>query len=158
MLVRALGRWPLVLGLVTSACALAGYDFGDYERDSTTATAYAPAPGTAGSAGAGDTDSTEPVDPPQSIDLVAPFASAYGAGGDHDPGATPSEAAGAAGAAGREASEEAVPCPACKPRGCLELTGQRCGVTGDGCGATLDCGTCFWSFQECRQSLCHFPE
>ena len=115
--------WPASLGLFAGACALAGYDFGDYERAPVTSTA------TGGTATAGTTNA---------IAITAtPFASV---GGE----------AGAAGATGEE------PTPLCAPRGCFEL-GLACGPASDGCGQPLDCGPCFWWFQECVENRCEVP-
>jgi hypothetical protein len=151
MLTRVISALPVVLGLVASACALVGYDFGEYERDSTTPRQDAEG----GVAGATEADATakengtvDPIEPMPPVEPLAPFVAPYAAGGAHDADATPSDAAGAGGAAGTETRA------ACEPRGCLVLEGQRCGVTDDGCGAPLDCGTCFWPFQECEQSMC----
>jgi len=31
-------------------------------------------------------------------------------------------------------------------------------VTDDGCGGPLDCGGCFWWFQDCQQNVCQFSK
>ena len=114
------------LGLLTGACALAGYDFGDYER--------APSTTTAGGASAAGSANGIAI-------TGAPFASAGG-----------EASANAAGAAG--AGPE--PSTFCEPRGCFEL-GLACGPAYDGCGQPLDCGPCFWWFQECVENRCEVP-
>jgi hypothetical protein len=143
--------WFAALGLLTGACALAGYDFGDYER----------APVTTSASGAGTAGSANGI----SI-TATPFASAagetsatagQGAGGD----ATTS-AAGESGAPGvpeATAGSGEEPTPFCAPRSCFEL-GLACGPapSGDGCGQPLDCGPCFWWFQECVENRCEIPE
>ncbi|HEX2871547.1 MAG TPA: hypothetical protein VHP33_09830 [Polyangiaceae bacterium] len=136
--------WFAALGLVTGACALAGYDFGDYERAPVTTSA-----GGADTAGSG-------------ISLTAtPFASGgddasstagHGAGGDETSGG-----AGAPGASGASGAFGEAPTPVCVPRGCFEL-GLACGPADDGCGRPLDCGPCFWWFQECVENRCEIPE
>lgn len=152
MLMRDLGRWLFLLGLSTGACALAGYDFGEYEQEPP-ASGQNPEDSAGGAPSPAGIGVDDPIGVSGPIVPVAPYAAPYGAsgdGGEHSSGTAPSDAAGAG--AGGAATGEA--CPDCKPRGCLELDGQRCGVMDDGCGNTLDCGTCFWSFQECRQNLC----
>ena len=127
--------WLAALGLLTGACALAGYDFGDYERAPVTTSVGGAA--TAGSANA--------------ISITAtPFASAGGEAGASG-GAT--GASGASGAPGEE------PTPFCEPRSCFAL-GLACGPapSGDDCGQPLDCGPCFWWFQECVENRCEIPE
>lgn len=135
--------WFAALGLLTGACALAGYDFGDYERAPATTS-----PGAAGTAGSGS-----------SISITAtPFASAagetsaaagQGAGGD--------DQISRAGASSEAGGPGEGPTPLCVPRGCFEL-GLACGPAADGCGLPLDCGPCFWWFQECVDNRCKIPE
>lgn len=132
--------WPAALGLVAGSCALAGYDFGDYER------APVAAAGSAASAGSAN-----------AIAITAtPFASVGGetsTSGQGNAGQATANSSGAAGAAGEE------PTPLCQPRGCFEL-GLACGPAphDDGCGQALDCGPCFWWFQECVENRCVIPE
>lgn len=134
--------WLAVLGLLPSACALAGYDFGDYERastnheESTTGGVAEAAAGEAGEAGeaAGGQMSAMGGTASAGTGSVGPVASTFGAGG---------ESTGSA----------------CQPQGCFEQQ-LECGLapSGDGCGQPLDCGACFWWFQECRQNRCEITE
>jgi hypothetical protein len=123
---RACVLW-LGLALATDACALTGYDFGDYERAGSATNATAA--GAAGEAGRAND--------------VTPFSVGLSGAGD-----------GGAGGAGD-------PDAACEPQTCFAL-GLECGpgpqYGKDGCGAELDCGGCFWWFQECRQNTCVIPE
>jgi hypothetical protein len=137
------------LGLLTGACALAGYDFGDYERaPATTTTGGADA---AGSANGIATTAT----PFAHAGGDTSTAAGQGAGGEATGRAAgAASATGASGAAGGAAEE---PTPFCVPRGCFEL-GLACGPAHDGCGQTLDCGACFWWFQECVENRCEIPQ
>ena len=82
-------------------------------------------------------------------------AAAGEAGAPSDGGSPPetggaSQSAGGAGGIGVEA--------ACQPLDCLQLQ-TECGVVADdGCGNPLDCGSCFWWFEECRQNVCEITE
>jgi hypothetical protein len=138
-----------LLGFATSACALAGYDFGGYER--APVTSEPPAVG-------GEPSTSVPVD----ITLTATTA----AGGEKpNDGADARDGAGAsATSSGGDAANSAETAgAACRPQTCLELglecgesppLPNRCGMR----GMLADCGACFWWFQECRQNRCVIPE
>jgi hypothetical protein len=146
--------WLALAALVTHACALTGYDFSDYERATTKDEPRTGAggdgaggDGTGADSGRGESETagvgTQPPDP-----LVA---STFGVGDD-------SGAAGASannGVGGEAAGQNTD--GACQPRDCFEQ-GLSCGPTDDRCGRPLDCGTCFWWFQECRQNRCEIPQ
>ena len=129
---RAVALLPrlALFGLVPSACALAGYDFGDYQR--------APIndePNPSGDAGDGGArNNTGPV-----------TATAFGVGGQ-----------GTAGDGEANGGERNT---TCAPQTCLDQE-LECGPSpsGDGCGQPLDCGACFWWFQVCRQNRCEISE
>lgn len=149
--------WPALAALFINACALAGYDFGDYRGATVNGEASAGAEhdgdtgasggeselGTAGrDSGSGNGGgSAEPAGP-----LVT--ASTFGVGGETAGGDNTGGSTDAGGASGSGA---------CEPRGCFEQ-GLVCGPADDGCGRPLDCGGCFWWFQECRQNRCEIPE
>lgn len=141
-------RWVGVglLALVPSACALAGYDFGDYER---AAVNSAPA------GAAGEANATNPFSTSLSSSGAASEGEGKGKGGAAP--SLPSEGEGGAGAAPSLPTVE----PTCAPRSCFAL-GLECGPIpeGEGCGQLPppDCGGCFWWFQECRQNRCVIPE
>jgi hypothetical protein len=130
--------WLALFGLVSSACALAGYDFGDYEQAQVSTDDGA-------SAGAGGADTT-------ASNPVLPIASTFGVGGE-TAGETAGESTGGQGAGGESAGG------ACEPQSCFQQQ-LECGQvpTGDGCGQPLDCGACFWWFQECRLNRCKIAE
>lgn len=134
------------LGLVSSACAVIGYDFGDYQRASS-GNSNGGVPSEAATALAGEAPlSPEPT----------PFGVA---GAPFDVGGAPSDIAGAPGAT----EAQALPvggeggAAGCVPLGCLEQA-VECGPATDGCGRELDCGGCFWWFLECRQNACVIVE
>jgi hypothetical protein len=140
--------WFAALGLLTGACALAGYDFGDYER--------APVAASTGGDSAGSANGIATT--------ATPFASAggntstaagQGAGGDSTVSA--SGGASASGAPSTSGGAREEPTPFCVPRGCFELE-LACGPADDGCGQPLDCGACFWWFQKCVENRCEIPE
>lgn len=139
--------WLATLGLLTGACALAGYDFGDYERAPVTTSASAA--GTSGSANASTLTTPSIGGEPSG----ASGRSTAGDAASGTAGEAPANAAGAGGAAGAEPT----PFGACEPRSCFEL-GLACGPADDGCGQPLDCGACFWWFQECVENRCEIPE
>jgi len=133
-------RWGSVglLTLATSACALTGYDFGDYERAAVNS-APAGAAGAAGAAGEAN-----------------PFSTSLPSSGAGEGGAAvtlPSEG-GAAAKPPSEGGAGATTRPTCF------ALGVECGPIpdGDGCGKPLECGACFWWFHECRQNRCVIPE
>jgi hypothetical protein len=79
-------------------------------------------------------------------------ATAGKAGAPSDGGSQP-EAGGASQSAGGVGGEAA-----CRPLDCLQLQAE-CGIiAGDGCGNPLDCGGCFWWFEECSQNVCIIVE
>jgi hypothetical protein len=138
-----------LLGFATSACALTGYGFDDYERGEPTAASEPTALG-------GEPNTSVPFD----VTLATTAAggekpndgadSRGGAGGD--PMGSGSDAANRAAGAGAGA--------ACRPQTCLEL-GLECGESPqlpNGCGTPVDCGACFWWFQRCRQNRCVISE
>lgn len=122
--------WLAALGLLAGACALAGYDFGDYER--------APVAGSVDDSGGGGVTSAAGAGPANDATATA-FPAAGGEAGD--------------GGAGPESTTFGT----CEPRGCFEL-GLACGPAEDSCGQPLDCGPCFWWFQECVENRCEIPE
>jgi hypothetical protein len=128
MLRRGAEPWLVLCGLLTSACALVGYDFDHYHAGAAEPTA------TMSSSGGGD----------------EPAATTFSAGGVSEEPAPDGDPAG--GNPGGEAGAAA-----CQPRGCSILPAS-CGVLDDGCGTPLDCGQCFWWFEECRQHLCQIPQ
>jgi hypothetical protein len=166
----AMGRWRLgfsLLGLMSGACMAFGYDFGEYQA-------------AAGSAGASPIsgkahEPTEDFEPEASEggarSASAPAASptahagqpdvpsaagaddgsiftTYAAGGASHVEAPRSEG-GAGGARGGGEGEGG----SCQPRGCFEAQAM-CGRLDDGCGAELDCGQCFWWFEQCLENRC----
>jgi hypothetical protein len=146
--------------LLTHACALTGYDFDDYERATMNGDQREGDGGDGDSAGdesAGDDSETggagtEPAGP-----LVA---SIFGVGGDDSAragaannGSANDGIGGADAAAGQNTGGDR----ACRPRDCFEQ-GLPCGLADDACGRPLDCGACFWWFQECRPNRCEIPE
>jgi hypothetical protein len=135
--------WLALAALLTSACALTGYDFGDY-RGATGNREPSAAAGAGGESEAGSGGS-EPTGP-----LVT---TAFGVGGESLGTAGAGESVGGAGTAGAAQNVGG----ACEPRGCFEQ-GLVCGPADDGCGQPLDCGGCFWWFQQCRQNRCEIPE
>lgn len=138
--------WLAALGLLTGACALAGYDFSDYER----------APVTTSTGGGDSAGSANGI-----ATTATPFASAGGdtsaAAGQGASGEVTSSTAGAPGASGASGGAGEEPTPFCVPRSCFEL-GLACGPADDGCGQPLDCGACFWWFQECVENRCEIPQ
>lgn len=147
---RAL-RWLCVLGFAPTACALAGYDFGDYQRastgDSGGATSRQTTANTASVAGAADggaggeasSSAGAPSEHP-----IGPEPTTFGVGG------TPSTEQPPEGGAGGSPD-------GCQPASCQDQAAE-CGSIDDGCGQALDCGGCFWWFLECRENLCQFTE
>jgi hypothetical protein len=138
--------WLSFWTLATSACALTGYDFSDYQPVATPA-AGAPAGG----------------EPPISVERSGPIATTFGIGGDPEAG-SPSGAGGATGkgsgpggAANRNEAGEAGKTASCEPVPCATL-GVECGLADNGCGAPQNCGACFWWFQECLQNRCEIAE
>jgi hypothetical protein len=140
-----------LLGLATSACALAGYNFGDYERGEPTATSEPTAVG---------------GEPSTSVPFDATLTTSIAAGGEKpNDGADARDGAGAsATSSGGDAANSADTAgAACRPQTCLEL-GLECGDSPSlpsSCGmrgTPLDCGACFWWFQKCRQNRCVIPE
>jgi hypothetical protein len=154
-----------LLGLLSGACAAFGYDFSDYQANG----------GSAGSAGAMDEKAAEPVVSlePEGDGGANGVSSATGAGeaksgaaGDEggavlttfgaggaplDQPAEPrgeggSDAGGARGEAGARS---------CEPElfACLDA-GAQCGSVEDSCGRALDCGQCFWWFEQCQHNHC----
>jgi hypothetical protein len=130
MLPRALRPWLLLFGLVSSACALTGYDFDQYQ------------PATAGGGAAAESDNAKPK---LTETAGQPSVLAGGNGGERSAGAgAVADGPGAAGAG-------------CEPKSCFDLA-VECGATDDGCGGPLDCGGCFWWFQDCQANTCQFTE
>ncbi len=135
--------WLGLCTLATSACALTGYDFGDYQPV-VAAVAGDPAGGAAeapltdepagGGASAG------------SAGAMGPVATTFGLGGD--PFFNGPNGNGGAGPGSPAA---------CEPATCGAL-GVECGIADNGCGAPQNCGACFWWFQECRQNRCEIAE
>jgi hypothetical protein len=131
---RGLRNWLLLTGIATSACALTGYDFGDYQRATPSGSAAGDASG--------------------------PSASTFGIGGEPAAAGASSETNG--GRAGESSGAEAgATSPgsggACEPQGCFDQK-VECGVVTDRCGRALDCGGCLWWFLECREHLCQIVE
>jgi hypothetical protein len=157
----------MVLSLSSGACAALGYDFGDYQAAD-------------GSAGAHEESSVLPVvDSVQGGDcgasLVTPLASAAagqaadtptgGATGSVDdavastlaaggaPHASPPESCGEAGEAADGARAAAGAPSEPQASACLDAQAQ-CGSITDACGRNIDCGPCFWWFEQCHHNLC----
>ena len=131
MLPRALRPWLVLFGLVSSACALTGYDFDQYQ------------PATAG----GGAAAVEPYSSkPKLLETAGqPTQLAGGCSGDGGGSAAEQGPSGAETEAG------------CEPKSCLDLA-VECGVTDDGCGEPLDCGGCFWWFLDCQANVCQFSK
>src|SRR6185503_15241870 len=123
--------WLLACGLVTSACALAGYDFDEYERASVDAAgAFGVAIDAAGAGGA----PSAPQIPGPSGAGTGPEPVAQGGAEDEAvsgggaPDAAEAPTASTFGVGGEPA--------ACVPRTCTEQSAE-CGMTDDGCGGPL---------------------
>jgi hypothetical protein len=146
-----------LLGFAATSCALAGYDFGDYQRatssdgGASTRETTASTESVAGSAEGGQATGGAPNDP--------------GVGASPSAGATAGQPIGpepttfgVGGAGGTEMPPEGGASGSdCVPRSCEDLA-LECGHVDDGCGQALDCGGCFWWFLECRQNLCEFTQ
>jgi hypothetical protein len=150
---RALGSWLGLLGFATSACALAGYDFDDYERAEPKATSEPTAVG-------GDPSTSVPFDVTLSTTTAAAGGEKPDDGADARDGAGASATSSGGDAATRADTAEAGAGAGCRPQTCFEL-GLECGSSPplpNSCGMPVDCGACFWWFQECRQNRCVIPE
>ena len=127
--------WLVLTGIATSACALTGYDFGDYQRARPSGSAAGEASG--------------------------PSASTFGIGGETGAAGARSETNGGGRAGEGSGAEAGASSPgsggACEPQGCFDQN-VECGVVTDRCGTALDCGGCVWWFLECRQHLCEIVE
>jgi hypothetical protein len=152
-----------LLGFAATSCALAGYDFGDYQRATTNTGGSASTRET--TAVTGGADGTEggqaPGSTPGSVGEAGSDASpSAGAPAEHPIGPEPTTF-GVGGGPGTEAPAEGGASGAsssgCAPRTCEDLA-VECGGVDDGCGQALDCGGCFWWFLECRENLCQFTE
>jgi hypothetical protein len=130
---RRFRTWLVLTGIATSACALTGYDFGDYQRAT-------PSGSAAGEAS-------------------EPSASTFGIGGETGAAGASSETNDGGRAGEGSGAEAGVPGGggACEPQGCFDQK-VECGVVTDRCGRELDCGGCVWWFLECREHLCQIAE
>lgn len=150
MRVRVSRTWLSLTACLTGSCALTGYDFGDYEP--------APVNGDQRPGAGGETLDDESLGgrrlrgrsetggaagEPAGDGAVELVSSAFGVGG--------AVAANAGAGAGQNTGRP------CQPRSCFEQ-GLLCGPALDTCGQPLDCGVCFWWFQECHQNRCEIPE
>jgi len=158
-----------LIGLAPTACALAGYDFGDYqpathnagsasdqETTGGAATAGRPDDGhgnelplggsSTGASGEASTSAGAPAEHP-----IGPEPTTFGAGGGPSIEGTPQ------GEGGNEAGVGGAQGDGCVPASCGDLAAE-CGAIDDGCGKELDCGGCFWWFLECRENSCQFTE
>lgn len=158
----------MVLGLSSGACAALGYDFGDYQAADGSAGAHeepsalpvvdsdqggqgganlvtSPLSGAAGHA-------AEPPTGGAAASVDDATASTLAAGGAPD--ASLPESCGEAGAAAK-GTRAAAGAPSCEPQAsaCLDAQAQ-CGAIVDACGRTIDCGSCFWWFEQCHYNLC----
>lgn len=159
-----------LLGLLSGACVAFGYDFGEYQAATGSAgespmsgkargptegfepenseggaaclsparaspTAHAGQPDVAGAAGAGD-DS-----------IFTTYAGGGAPAVDEAPGAG---GVGGTGSAGLGGGGEGG---SCEPRSCVDAQ-AKCGSIDDGCGTQLDCGDCFWWFEQCLENQC----
>lgn len=158
----------MVLSLSSGACAALGYDFGDYEAADGSAGAHdepSPLPivdsierGEGGaspvtplaSAAAGQAAETPTGGAAGSVDDAVASTPAAG-GAPHD---SPPESCGEAGAAA-EGTRASAGAPSCDPQvsACLDAQAQ-CGAIADSCGRSIDCGPCFWWFEQCHHNLC----
>jgi hypothetical protein len=138
---RVLWLWATLSGLTTSACALAGYDFDQYRPDSpdAAATTFSSLGGAA------------------EVPLAGAASHAGGAAGEGGAAAAAEGGSVAGGEGGAAATGEGGTAGKCEPRGCFTLPAS-CGVVDDGCGKQLDCGECFWWFEECRQHVCEISQ
>lgn len=156
-----------LLGLLSGACAAFGYDFSDYQTAS----------GSAGDAGAMDEKAPEPVVDvePDGEGGASVVCSSPSTGAAEDPGgAGPAGGAtgnedgtvfttfgsggaplGGAPAAGGESASGEAGAPSCGPElfACFDA-GAQCGSVVDSCGRALDCGVCFWWFEQCQHNQC----
>jgi hypothetical protein len=141
-----------LLGFATSACALAGYDFGGYERGEPTATSEPPAVG-------GEPSTSVPFDVTLTTTTPAAGGEKPNDGADARDGAGAS-ATSSGGDAANSAETAGAGAGGCPPQTCFEL-GLECGESPprpSSCETPVDCGACFWWFQECRQNRCVIPE
>jgi hypothetical protein len=149
-----------LLGFAATSCALAGYDFGDYQRATTTSGGSASTrETTAVTGGADDTEGGQAAGgTPSSTGNAGGDASpSAGAPAEHPIGPEPTTF-GVGGGPGTEGQPEGgASSSGCVPQSCEGLA-VECGSVDDGCGQSLDCGGCFWWFLECRQNLCEFTE
>jgi hypothetical protein len=153
-----------LLGLLSGACVAFGYDFGEYQA-------------AAGSAGASPMSGkehgpTEGFEPEGGAGCLSPAKASpeahagqpdmAGAGGARDDsifttyaagGAPAPEAGGPGGAGGISSTGAGGEGGACQPRSCAEAE-AKCGSLDDGCGSELDCGGCFWWFEQCLENQC----
>jgi hypothetical protein len=162
-----------LLGLLSGACAAFGYDFGEYQAaDGDAGTtgssgesalidaALEPSVGIEpSSSGGGSSSASMPSSPAHAGEGDGPggadgsIFTTYGVGGaplleTPELLAEGGEAAGGACGAGGEGGAGQ-----CEPRDCFDAQAQ-CGGLDDGCGHQLDCGPCFWWFEQCIESHC----
>jgi len=138
--------------LATSACALTGYDFGDYQPAAPTAGAPAGGDGTTGKLGPIATTFGVGGDP----DLGPSSGGRSGDGGEGEDGGSSATEGGACVTSAAGAAGDAT-ASACEPLPCADL-GEECGLADNGCGATQNCGPCFWWFQECVANVCEITK
>jgi hypothetical protein len=159
-----------LLGMHSASCVALGYHFDEYGPASA---ASAGSAGSASNVGLGHasggaageaTATTEGGDDITSAGHTTggygeqgegPLLTPFAAGGGPGDQTTLADGAGGQGEGGQGGSGgEGV--TECKPRGCWEAEAQ-CGPLDDGCGEPLDCGPCFWWFEECLQNRCVIP-
>lgn len=148
-----------LLGFAATSCALAGYDFGDYQRatngDGGSATSRETTANT--ESGAGSIEGGQATGGAPSAPGDAGASPSAGAPAEHPIGPEPTTF-GVGGGPGTEALPEGgASSSGCVPQSCEDLA-VECGSVDDGCGQSLDCGGCFWWFLECRQNACEFTE
>jgi hypothetical protein len=165
-----------LLGLLSGACAAFGYDFGEYQaadggagttgssgESSMTDKALEPSMGIEPfGSGGGSSSTSMPSSAAHGGELDAPggaddgsIFTTFGVGGAPVELPEPQSANGESGAASGGACGAGGEGGAatCEPRDCFDALAQ-CGGLDDGCGHQLDCGPCFWWFEQCVESHC----
>jgi hypothetical protein len=174
----AAGRTRLgltLLGLLSGACAAFGYDFGEYQAadgdagsggesqtkdnqlkpieviqpsdsEAGASSSSSPLCGSAGHASQPETIGAAGAEDGSILTTYAVGGAAHGVApepcGDGGASGACTSASGGAGGEGT-----------CQPRDCSEAQAQ-CGGLDDGCGNQLDCGACFWWFEQCIDNRC----
>lgn len=151
-----------LLGLQSAACVALGYDFSDYGAasagsggSSELAPKHVGGTATSEQGGAGSDDGSAATTAEGGADTATSGQGGDGSilttfcvgGGPHAQTPLPTGQAGQGGSGGS---------PECVPRDCFEAEAQ-CGTLENGCGKPLDCGPCFWWFEECALNRCIIP-